>query len=76
MVKLGVLPCGKAMCACGHLDVLYSLLRTMSATTGPGVIIRAEPRRGSSCCAYQWPAHSRLVSISHECDTGRGMCGP
>jgi hypothetical protein len=28
MVKLGVLPWGKATCACGRLVVLYSLLQT------------------------------------------------
>jgi hypothetical protein len=41
MVKLGVLPRGKATHACGRLTILYSLWRTARAAWGPSAIIGA-----------------------------------
>jgi hypothetical protein len=43
MVKLGVLPRGKATRACGCLAVSYSLLWTTRAARGPNAIILAMP---------------------------------
>lgn len=85
MVKLGVLPWGKATHACGYLHVSYSLLRMVQPTWGPNAIIRA---RSNPCvCSLglgavrrvvpcQQPAHLGLVLIAHECATGRGTRGP
>jgi hypothetical protein len=39
MIKMTVLPWGKAMCACGHPAVLYSLWRTTQTTWGSSAII-------------------------------------
>jgi hypothetical protein len=41
MIKLGVLPRGKAMCACGCLAILYSLWRTARTARGSSAIIWA-----------------------------------
>lgn len=41
MVKLGILPHGKATHASYQLDVLYFLWRTTWAAWGPSAIIRA-----------------------------------
>jgi hypothetical protein len=46
MVKLGVLPWGKPMRACGSLVVLYFLLWMAWAAQGPIDIIRATPSPG------------------------------
>jgi hypothetical protein len=46
MVKLGILPREKATRACGHLAILYSLLRTVWAVRALGTIIRAMPTPG------------------------------
>ena len=43
MVKLGVLPWGKAMCARGRLDVLYYLWWMTWVAWGLSAIIRAMP---------------------------------
>lgn len=60
MVKLNVLPRGKATCACGRLIVSYSLSRTTQSTWGLGTVILATPTLGLhslglgaalSCCA-------------------------
>jgi hypothetical protein len=85
MVKLGVLPWGKAMCARGRLDVLYYLWWMTWVAWGLSAIIRAMPtpslrRLGlievRCFMPYQWHAHSGLVPIGHECAAGGGICGP
>jgi hypothetical protein len=73
MVKLGVLPWGKATRACDRLAVLYSFWRI---ARGPSAIIWA--MLIPSLCSLglsmarlvapcQRPAHSGLVPIGHEC---------
>jgi hypothetical protein len=57
--------------ACGRLIVLYSLLWIARAVWDPSAIIRA--MNLSMICHVvpcQWPTHSGLLPIGHECVAG------
>jgi hypothetical protein len=54
MVKLGILPWGKAMCAYGCLTITYSLLQTTWAGWGPSTIIRAMLTPGLKSLGSAW----------------------
>jgi hypothetical protein len=78
MVKLGILPREEATRACGHLAILYSLLRTAQTARVLGTIIRATPIPGLRSSAWfvvlcLLSAYAlRPSSIGHECAAGQG----
>jgi hypothetical protein len=80
MVKLGVLPWGKAMHAFRSPGCPIFFITDDMSSVGTSAIIWAittpvlhslwlDVARCVAPC--QWPTHSGLVSIGHECATGR-----
>jgi hypothetical protein len=83
MVKLSVLPCGKATCALWSPGYHIFFITDRACSVDPSAIIWAMPTSGlrslglgttHRVAPYQQPVHLGLVPIGHECVARWGTC--